>query len=359
MMEGPVNLRIQVAAKLQVPKTFHITNKNEKVAWKIKQHRQAWHIEVPTGDYEETKRLIREGKAMDGLVESFYSKHTIISEVMTKEDTAADNTRFSEVMLKHGKYNFNMKCMAISGFGNMSQGVALAGDGAEKITALEFLPSVFKLEGGYPVIAEIYQLFPGGTVEIVYLKCAESEHMLAQLSKNPAAYIVHALKQLIGEDTARKMAVTCCIPEHISEIDECTWDEKTKTLNTANEANQKKEFDCFDSPFWNHAFDIKEMLALEKKEKNKINPETLFNLESTGTIKSIHNRTRTKRISFEANVDDDDESSADSSIESNKQLDADIRSTEVMGNNPSIAKTSYHIVSPKESTNGPAPANRG
>ena len=64
-------------------------------------------------------------------------------------------------MLKHGKYNFNMKCMTISGFRNMSQGVALAGDGAEKITALEFLPSVLKLEGGYPVIAEIYQLFPG------------------------------------------------------------------------------------------------------------------------------------------------------------------------------------------------------
>jgi len=125
-------------------------------------------------------------------------------------------------MLKHGKYNFNMKCMAISGFGNMSQGVALAGDGAEKITALEVLPRVLKLEGGYPVIAEIYQLFPGGAVEIVYLKCAESKHMLAQMSKNPAAYIVHALKQLIGEDTARKMVSACCIPEHISEINDCT-----------------------------------------------------------------------------------------------------------------------------------------
>jgi len=180
--------------------------------------------------------------------------------------------------------------------------------------------------------------------------------MLAKLSKNPAAYIVHALKQLIGEDMARKMAVACCIPEHISEIDDCTWDEKTKTLTTANEANQNEEFDCFDSPFWNNAFDIEEMLALEKKEKNKINPETLFNLESTGTIKSIHNRTHSKKISFEANVDDDNESSADSSIESTKQLDADIRSTEVMGNNPSIAKTSNLIVSPKESANGPAPA---
>jgi hypothetical protein len=60
--------------------------------------------------------------------------------------------------------------------------------------------------------------------------------MLAQMSKNPAAYIVHALKQLIGEDTTRKMASACCIPEHINEIGDCTWDEKTKTLTTANKA---------------------------------------------------------------------------------------------------------------------------
>jgi hypothetical protein len=159
-------------------------------------------------------------------------------------------------MLKHGKYNFNMKCIAFTGFGNMSQGVSLAGDRAEKITALEFLPSILKLEGGYPAIAEIYQLFPGVTVEIAYLKCLESEHMMLQISKNPAAYIVHALKTIIGEDSARKMATACCIPEHISEINECTWDEKTKTLTTLSEASQKEELDCFDSPFWNQAFNI-------------------------------------------------------------------------------------------------------
>jgi hypothetical protein len=57
------------------------------------------------------------------------------------------------------------------------------------------------------------------------------------------------------------------------------------------------------------------MLALEMKQKNKINPETLFNLESVGTIKSIHNRTKKKSISFEGDVNDDDEDSTASSIE--------------------------------------------
>jgi hypothetical protein len=160
-----------------------------------------------------------------------------------------------------------MKCIALSGFGNMSQGASLAGDGAETITALEFLPSVLKLEGSYPAIAEIYQLYPGGTVEVVYLKCAESDHMMAQIGKKPAAYIVHALKTLIGKDLARKMAAACCIPKHMSEIDDCTWDDKTKTLVTASEANQSKELNCFDSPFWNQVFDIEEMIALQKKEK--------------------------------------------------------------------------------------------
>jgi len=354
-----VTKQIQVVARLQVPKTFHIANKNEKVAWKIKQHRQAWCIEVPASDFVETKRLMAEGKAMEGMVEALYSKHTIISEVMTREDSAADNTRFSEVMLKHGKYNFNMKCIALSGFGNMSQGALLAGDGAETITALEFLPSVLKLEGGYPAIAEIYQLYPGGTVEVIYLKCAESDHMMAQLGKNPAAYIVHALKALIGEDSARRMAAACCIPEHVSEIDDCTWDEKTKTLVTASEANQSKELNCFDSPFWNQAFDIEEMLALQRKEKGRINPETLFNLESTGTIKSIHNRTKTKSITFEGDGDDDDEGSAASSIDSYNQLATDNHNTEAMGKTPSHASASVNIVSPKESVDGSVPAVSG
>lgn len=195
-------------------------------------------------------------------------------------------------------------------------------------------------------------------MEIVYLKCAEGEHMMTQLSKNPAAYIVHALKALIGEDSARKMATACCLPEHISEIDDCTWDDESKTLTTASEATQKKELDCFDSPFWNQAFDIEEMLALEKKEKNKINPETLFNLESAGTIKSIHNRTKTKSISFAADVNDDDEVSASSSIDS-IQLVTDNRNTEATGINLSTAKASARIVSPKESVNGSVPAVSG
>ena len=98
------------------------------------------------------------------------------------------------------------------------------------------------------------------------------------------------------------------------------------------------------------------MLALEKKEKNKINPETLFNLESAGTIKSIHNRTKAKGISFAVDVEDEDEDSADSSIDSNIQLDADNRNTEATGKLPSTAKASAHVVSPKESVDGSAPA---
>lgn len=352
-------LKMQVAVKLQVPKTFNIDNSSlDKVAWKIKQHRQAWQIEVPTDHYEETKRLIAEGKSMEGLVESVYTKHTIISEVMTREDTAAQNTRFMEVILKHGKYNYNMQCTSINGFGNMTLGVALAGDGAEAITGLEFLPSVLKLEGGFPAIAEIYQPFPGSPVTVVYLKCSEGEHMMAQLNKNPAAYIVHALMQIIGEDAARKMAITCCIPEHISEIDECTWDDKSKTLTTASESSQKKELDCFDAPFWNQAFDIEEMLELEKKEKNKINPETLFNLDTVGTIKSIHNRTKTK-ISFAGDGSNDDEASADSSIDSIHQLATDNHNTGATGKIPSNAQASAHVVSPKESVDGSVPAESG
>jgi len=128
---------------------------------------------------------------------------------------------------------------------------------------------------------------------------------------------------------------------------------------TASEANQSKELNCFDSPFWNQAFDIEEMLALKRKEKDKINPETRFNLESTGTIKSIHNRTKSKTITFEGDGDEDDEGSAASSIDSLNQLATDNHHTEATGNTPSHARASVNIVYPKESVDGLVPAVSG
>ena len=58
-------------------------------------------------------------------------------------------------------------------------------------------------------------------------------------------------------------------------------------------------------------------------------------------------------------VDDKDEDSADSSIDSSIQLDADNRNTEATGKLPFTAKASAHVVSPKESVDGSVPAVSG
>jgi hypothetical protein len=56
---------------------------------------------------------------------------------------------------------------------------------------------------------------------------------------------------------------------------------------------------------------------------------------------------------------DKDEDSADSSINSDIQLDANNRNTEATGKLPFTARASAHFVSPKESVDGSAPAVSG
>jgi hypothetical protein len=82
-------------------------------------------------------------------------------------------------------YNYNMTSVTLSGFTDLSAGVLIAGEGTEDITGLEFLPKVLKVAGGIPLIAEMYQIYPGCNVEVVFLDCSEGHHIWAQMQKNP------------------------------------------------------------------------------------------------------------------------------------------------------------------------------
>ena len=75
------------------------------------------------------------------------------------------------------------------GFGDMKAGASMMGEGVTNIiSGLNFIKSTLKLIGGFPAIAESYQVGPGEPVELVYPKCAEGHHMVEQMKKKPAAF---------------------------------------------------------------------------------------------------------------------------------------------------------------------------
>jgi len=203
MSEEDVGFNIPIGLKLQVPDNI---GTGESLTWKVKKFRQVWHLEAPVDKAKEILRMIGRAKELK-LITSAFNSHTIIAEVMSKDDSIIDNERMMKTIVEVADYNYNMSSMKLSGFTNMSAGIFIAGEGTEAITGLEFLPKVLKVAGGIPLIAEIYQIHPGCEVEVIFLDCTEGHHIIAQLQKNPAAYLYHALKNSVDEPSVRRMAV--------------------------------------------------------------------------------------------------------------------------------------------------------
>ena len=358
MSEEEVGFNIPIGLKLQVPTLYNIGT-GESLTWKVKKFRQVWHLEAPVDKAKEILRMIGRAKELK-LITSAFNSHTIIAEVMSKDDSIIDNERMMKTIVEVADYNYNMSSMKLSGFTNMSAGIFIAGEGTEAITGLEFLPKVLKVAGGIPLIAEIYQIHPGCEVEVIFLDCTEGHHIIAQLQKNPAAYLYHALKNSVDEPSVRRMAVGICEPVYVDEIDECEWNEETKTLTVPSEKEGNKIMEHKDSPFWRLAIELVEKDEYEKKNKKKFNPEAFIDLDNVRSIKSIHNRSKTNsfKVKFGPEPDADELSAgSNSTIET---LDDDDRNTEATDKPPSDEQASTSVVSPNQgSVDGSNPAMSG
>ena len=358
MSEEEVQFNIPIGLKLQVPTVYNIGT-GESLTWKVKKFRQVWHLEAPVDKAKEILRIIGRAKELK-LITSAFNSHTIIAEVMSKDDSIVDNERMMKTIVEVADYNYNMSSMKLNGFTNMSAGILIAGEGSEAITGLEFLPKVLKVAGGIPLIAEIYQIHPGCEVEVIFLDCPEGHHIIAQLQKNPAAYLYHALKNSVDEPSVRRMAVGICEPVYVDEIDECEWNEETKTLTIPSEKEGNKIMEHKDSPFWKLAIELVEKDEYEKKNKKKFNPDAFIDLDNVRSIKSIHNRSKTNsfKVKFGPEPDADELSAgSNSTIET---LDDDDRNTEATGKPPSDEQASTSVVSPNQgSVDGSNPAMSG
>jgi hypothetical protein len=326
--------------KLQVPKTFKINTKEvDSMPWAIKQYRQAYHIEVALRDEKEMIRQITKAKDLKLMSPLGIKVH--ISECMTKESTTSENTNMMKVALRHGTYCANMEAATIHGFGDMNAGTGIMGeDDTNIISGFDFIKSVLKLAGGFPAIAEAYQLGPGEQVELVYPKCAEGHHMVENLKKNPAAFLAHSLKTVIPDtDFTWRMVVAICDAACTHEVQACEWDQETKTLSTPTDIADKEKANFDNAPWWENAFDLS-ALALNEPTKGRQQLK-IFDLEQEGSVKTIHDKNR-KAVSFR---DEDDSASSSSKI----SLSSEYTTTgEATAKTPSPRQASTSVVTPSD-----------
>jgi hypothetical protein len=118
-----------------------------------------------------------------------------------------------------------------------------------------------------------------------------AERMLLMMNKNLPAFLWHMLmEQGLPKEFIKDLLSRTCEASMVAEMHKCKWDEKTRTLTTADEAKREKEVKAFESASWfKDEFGL--LAKAAGKEKNYTAPEALYNLSGgAGSVKTIHDR---------------------------------------------------------------------
>ena len=120
------------------------------------------------------------------------------------------------------------------------------------------------------------------------------------MNKNLPAFLHHTLKeQSLPDDFVTNLLNNSCEASMLAEMSRCRWDDKTRTLTTAEEQSRVEKTKAFRSAAW-----FKDEFSLlgqsARNQKQYTAPEALFNLADAGSRKTIHDRHRETAINVRA-----------------------------------------------------------
>ena len=152
--------------------------------------------------------------------------------------------------------------------------------------------SSLKLGNGHPLLAEIHQEQVMGDVEAVVPNIEEAEMMVAMINKNVVAYLSHYLVDAgIPSSFVKALLKSSCDPALFHNMQKCTWDKKTKVLTTPEDKEKAKEEEMQNAAWYKDEFgDFMDFAQKQKEGQNHVDPEHIYNLDGTHSVKSIRER---------------------------------------------------------------------
>ncbi len=109
------------------------------------------------------------------------------------------------------------------------------------------------------------------------------------MNKNLPAFLHHMLIEAdFPEDFIKTLLRKSCEASLVAEISACKWEKTSRTLTTPADEKHEKKLKAFEGATW-----FKDEFGfLNKKVKplTKRPPEDLFNLDSSASVKTIHDR---------------------------------------------------------------------
>jgi hypothetical protein len=161
-------------------------------------------------------------------------------------------------------------------------------------TLRHVLLEYFKMADGHHLIAEIHQEvgIPMAPVVATIPATPKAETMVSMMNKQFPAYTYYTLKDNgLKDDFLIPLLQSSCNTTLTGQIRDCTWDAKKGILSTTEEHSQEEnQKDLLESASWfRNAFATLEFVD-DGPRHQAPPPEQLFNINSSSSIGTIHER---------------------------------------------------------------------
>ena len=200
------------------------------------------------------------------------------------------------------------------------------------ISLRDLLLKYLKLKNGKRAIAEVHQGTRMGPVSVVFSNTSEAEMIFERMNKNVAAYLIQMLmEQGLPEELLKRIMEASCTPECWTTAQQCTWDEKNKTLLLPGEADgDEEDKEMRENTSW-YAQEVgMHMVSKMKKTKKKkhLRAEDAYDLDTVGSLKTIHDSnirraTRAARRAKDMSSDEEEEDDEEEEEEEEEDQDSD------------------------------------
>jgi hypothetical protein len=287
-------LRLHVP-KLPVQDVSHFN----KLPWIAQQNRKVYHVEGNKWASTDMRGLIQYAKEFK-MVRKMCGQHVHVSETVDKASSQNDIKRLMKVAMRHTSYQCQCSMVLKTNTGTINLDGAAAmykEDKEDKIlgvyTLRHALLEYFKMADGHHLIPEIHQEVgvPMAPVVAAIPATLKAETMVSMMNKQFPAYTYYTLKDNgLKDNFLIPLLQSSCDNTLTGQIQDCTWDAEKGILSTTEEHSQEKnQMDLESASWFQNAFATLEFVD-NGPRRQASPPEQLFNLNSSSSIGTIHER---------------------------------------------------------------------
>ncbi len=225
-----------------------------------------------------------------GCIAELWGDHAHLTEMTDNNSTAREAKRQVNVAQTHTNYQLSMSAEELIGVANLDKKVDWFHPSTHKkynFSLRMVLLYYLKMQDGHSMIAEVHQEDLCKPTHIIIPQAAEAERIVGMMNNNLVAFLYHMLLEMdFTEEVVKLLIKKSCEVSLVHTVPMCKWDSKTRTLTTPEDKKHEREIKAFEGAAWFK--DEFGFLIKGAKSQPCPPPKELFNLDSSSSIKTIH-----------------------------------------------------------------------